>query len=182
MSKVKVIETPLQGLLVIKPKVFSDIRGLFYESWRLQDYKDIGIEEGFLQDNCSFSNKNVLRGLHLQKHQGQILWLTYGHVLQVTVDVRPDSPTYKQHFAIELKHSEPTQIYMPPGFAGGFYVFSDVACMNYKCSQYYNPSNEGGVLWCDPDLGIKWPTDKPDISDRDGAFLQLKYLDITRIC
>ena len=165
-----IIKTPLDGLLIFKPKVFSDSRGYFYESWRLKDFNELGIEENLVQDNCSFSKKNVLRGLHVQQHQGQVLWPSYGHVLQVTLDVRPQSPTYGQHFSIELKHTDPTQIYMPPGFAGGFYVMSDVVCMNYKCSQYYDPSHEGGVLWSDPDLGIKWPAQAPIVSERDQGF------------
>ncbi len=181
MSTTTVIETPLKGLLIIKPKVFEDTRGYFYESWRLDDYKNLGIKENLIQDNCSLSRKNVLRGLHIQKSQGQILWPSYGHVMQVTLDVREESETYGQHFSIELKHTDPTQVYMPPGFAGGFYVFSDVACMNYKCSQYYSPIDEGGVLWSDPDLRIKWPTDTPDLSERDKKFLPLKDLSSSAI-
>tara|TARA_R110001592_G_scaffold29350_16_gene106719 strand:- start:7947 stop:8492 length:546 start_codon:yes stop_codon:yes gene_type:complete len=181
MSGAIITETPLKGLLIIQPKAFEDSRGYFYESWRSQDYKNLGIEVDFVQDNCSLSRKNVLRGLHIQRSQGQILWPSYGHVMQVTLDVRPESETYGQHFSIELKHTQPTQIYMPPGFAGGFYVFSEVACMNYKCSQYYSPIDEGGVLWSDPDLNIKWPTKTPDLSDRDQTFPQLKNLSSSAI-
>jgi dTDP-4-dehydrorhamnose 3,5-epimerase len=120
MSNAEIIESHLNGLLVIKPKVYRDSRGYFYESWRAEDYKKLGIPRDFLQDNCSYSKKNVLRGLHIQKSQAQILWPSYGHVVQVTVDVRPNSPTFGQHAAIELSHDDPKQIYMPPGFAGGF--------------------------------------------------------------
>lgn len=179
MSNVEIIESHLNGLLVIKPKVYRDSRGYFYESWRAEDYKKLGIPHDFLQDNCSYSKKNVLRGLHIQKSQGQILWPSYGHVVQVTVDVRPNSPTFGQHTAIELSHEDPKQIYMPPGFAGGFYVLSDFVCMNYKCSEYYAPSHEGGLLWSDPDLGIAWPTHTPELSERDRGFPRLKDTDFS---
>lgn len=178
MSTAEVIEERLNGLLVIKPKVYQDERGFFYESFRSHDYRALGIKDDFVQDNCSYSKKNVLRGLHIQRSQGQILWPVYGCVLQVTVDLRPDSQTLGQHFAIELSHNDPTQIYMPSGFAGGFYVLSDFVCMNYKCSQYYSPSHEGGVLWSDPDLNINWPTDTPDMSERDKGFPLMKEIDL----
>jgi dTDP-4-dehydrorhamnose 3,5-epimerase len=177
MKHIEVIETPLEGLLLLKPRVFSDARGYFYESWRLQDYRDSGVTEGFLQDNCSYSTKGVLRGLHIQRSQAQILWPVYGSVYQVLLDVRENSKTYGQHFGVELKHTEPTQVYMPPGFAGGFCVLSDFVCMNYKCTQYYSPIDEGGVLWSDPDLAIQWPITAPIVSERDQIFPQLKDLD-----
>lgn len=174
---IEVTKTPLEGLLLLKPKVFSDDRGYFYESWRLKDYKDAGIKEDLIQDNCSYSKKNVLRGLHIQKSQGQIMWPTFGHVFYVMLDVRKSSKTYGQHFSIEQRHEDPVQIYMPPGFAGGFCVLSDVACLNYKCTQYYSPKDEGGVIWNDPDLAIKWPIKDPIMTERDRAFPQLKNLD-----
>ncbi len=181
MNRIDIVETPLEGLLLLKPRVFSDSRGYFYESWRLQDYRDAGMKEDFLQDNCSYSKKHVLRGLHIQRAQAQILWPVYGHVYQVLLDVRPQSKTYGQHFGVELKHTDPTQVYMPAGFAGGFCVLSDFVCMNYKCTQYYSPVDEGGVLWSDPDLGIKWPVEKPLVSDRDSLFPTLKNIDMTVI-
>ncbi|MBI4031699.1 MAG: dTDP-4-dehydrorhamnose 3,5-epimerase [Proteobacteria bacterium] len=169
-------ETVLPGLLLIRPGKFGDERGYCYESWRLKDYRDAGMPVDFLQDNCSYSKQDVLRGLHIQKSQGQLLWPSYGHIFQVTVDVRQQSPTFGKCFTIELRHTEPTQIYMPPGFAGGFQVLSEFACMNYKCSQYYSPSEEGGILWSDPDLAIKWPVKTPIISERDQAFPCLKNI------
>lgn len=179
MSNVDVIETPLEGLLLLKPRVFSDSRGRFYESWRLQDYKGAGVDADFFQDNCSYSTKHVLRGLHIQRSQAQILWPVYGHVYQVILDVRSGSKTYGHHFGIELNYTDPTQVYMPAGFAGGFCVLSDVVCMNYKCSQYYSPSHEGGVLWSDPDLNIQWPIKNPIVSERDQEHPQLKNLDLS---
>ena len=172
----EVLTTPLHGLLLFKPRVFSDARGYFYESWKLKDYRDLGVQQDLLQDNCSYSKKNVLRGLHIQRSQAQILWVAYGHVRQVLLDVRKDSPTYGQHFAIDLTREDPTQVYMPPGFAGGFCVISDEACMNYKCSQYYSPVDEGGVRWDDPDLGIDWPVTAPIMTERDRNFPCLKDL------
>ncbi len=180
MSNAEIIEEHLNGILVIKPRVFKDNRGYFFESWKEQDYKNLGVPLNLIQDNCSYSANNVLRGLHIQKSQGQILWPTYGKVIQVTVDVRPGSPTLGQHVAIELCHTNPKQVYMPPGFAGGFYVMSDFVCMNYKCSEYYKPSHEGGILWSDPDLDIEWPTKSPDMSDRDKNFPLMKDIDLSQ--
>lgn len=177
MSNITVVETPLDGLLLFKPRVFGDNRGFFYESWRREDYQAAGVQEEFLQDNSSYSEKGVLRGLHIQRSQSQILWPVYGHVYQVLLDCRRSSKTYGKHFGVHLKHTEPTQVYMPPGFAGGFYVLSDFACMNYKCSQYYSPHNEGGVLWSDPDLAIEWPSHEPIMTPRDQSFPRLRDLD-----
>lgn len=181
MTSIAVTKTPLDGLLLIKPKVFQDGRGYFYESWKLQDYRDAGVPIDFLQDNCSYSKKDVLRGLHIQKSQGQILWVAYGRVLQATVDVRPESSTFGKSFVIELSNDDPVQVYMPPGFAGGFQVLSDFACMNYKCSQYYSPKDEGGVLWNDPDLRIAWKDGTPLVSDRDKKFPRLKDIAVENL-
>jgi dTDP-4-dehydrorhamnose 3,5-epimerase len=171
---VMVEKTPLGGLLLFRPKVFSEDRGYFYESWRLKDYEEHGVSQDLIQDNCSYSWKSVLRGLHVQKGQGKMLWVTYGSVFQVTLDMRRDSRTYGQHYAIALNHKEPVQVYTEPGFASGFCVTSEFACLNYKCSHYYTPSEEGGVLWNDPDLKIEWPVSNPKMSLRDAAFPRLK--------
>lgn len=174
-------KTKIDGVVFIKPDVHKDDRGFFYESWRLRDYKNLGFNIDFVQDNCSYSKKHVLRGLHIQKSQGQILWVSYGHAYQVVLDIRINSKTFGQYISFELKHEDPIQVYMPPGCAGGFCVISDVVCMNYKCSQYYNSADEGGVLWNDPDLGIQWPVKNPIISDRDRGFNRLKDMDLTKI-
>lgn len=175
MNIPEIERTPLEGLLLIRPKTFPDQRGRFYESWTLSGYKEAGVDADFIQDDCSFSRKNVLRGLHLQKSQSKMLWVTYGHVFQVSVDLRPDSKTYGQHFSIELTHEDVTQVFLPSGFANGFCVLSDIACMNYKCSQYYAPHDEAGVIWSDKDIDIKWPVTEPIVSEKDQNLPGFRY-------
>ncbi len=172
----KIIETGLEGLIVIKPSVFDDERGLFYESWREADYRKIGIQETFLQDNISVSKKNVLRGLHYRKDQGQLVTIIQGRVFDVAVDIRPQSKTYKQYFSIELNSESPTQLYMAPGFAHGFFVLSDMAILHYKCTQYYDVSKEAGIIWNDPEIRIQWPGINYIISDRDRNHKLLKEI------
>lgn len=175
----KIINTGFKGLLLLEPKVFKDDRGLFYESWQLEDYKKIlGIKEDFLQDNVSISTKNVLRGLHYQKNQGQLVTVTYGKIFDVVVDIRFDSSTYKKYFSVVLDSEEPKQLYMPQGFAHGFCVLSDIAILNYKCTQYYNHTQEGGIIWNDPDIGINWGVNSPIISEKDAAFRKLNECQI----
>jgi dTDP-4-dehydrorhamnose 3,5-epimerase len=166
----KIIETNFEGLIVFSPTVYQDERGAFYESWKLKAYEEAGIQDIFLQDNVSVAKKHVLKGLHYQHNQGQMVTVIYGSIFDVVVDMRPTSNSYKQYFSMVLKAEEPTQIYMPPGFAHGFCVLSDMAIMNYKCTQYYDPSQEGGIIWNDPELGIEWPEKKPIISGRDLTF------------
>jgi len=167
----KVIDTGFEGLILIEPKLFRDERGIFYESWRDANYQEIGIQEKFLQDNVSISKKNVLRGLHYQKNQGQLVTVVHGKIFDVAVDIRPGSKTYKKYFSIELDATEPKQLYMPPGFAHGFCVLSDIAIINYRCTQYYDATQEGGIIWNDPEIGIKWPVESPIISEKDLSFL-----------
>jgi len=163
----KIIATDFEGLLVIEPQYYKDERGAFYESWREVDYKSIGIHESFLQDNVSVSVKNVLRGLHYQKDQGQLVTVTFGKIFDVAVDIRPHSAEFGKYFFLELSGDKPQQIYVPPGFAHGFCVLSELAIINYKCSQNYNPAQEGGIVWNDPEINIKWPIDSPIISQKD---------------
>ncbi len=170
----KVTETPIQGLHIFEPAVYKDDRGLFYESWREQEYRDYGIQETFLQDNISVSYKNVLRGLHYQKNQGQLVSVIQGHIFDVAVDMRPHSPTFKKYFSLELSSDNPQQLYMTPGFAHGFYVLSDKVVMSYKCTQYYNSACESGIIWNDPELAIKWPlAGNPIISKKDSLFIPI---------
>ncbi len=165
------IQTGFDGLVIIKPKIYCDERGLFYESWRENQYKEMGIQESFLQDNISVSKKNVLRGLHYQKNQGQLVTVLQGSIFDVVVDLRPYSTTFQKYFSLVLASDLPRQLYMPPGFAHGFYVLSDEVIMNYKCTQYYNAAHESGVVWNDPDLNIQWPCKNPIVSEKDSTFL-----------
>lgn len=170
----KVTKTNFEGLIILEPKLFKDERGGFYETWRKEDYKSYGIKEDFVQDNISISQRNVLRGLHYQRDQGQLVGVSYGEIFDVVVDIRQDSPTYKKYFSIHLTGDKPQQIYMSPGFAHGFCVLSDIVVINYKCTQYYDPSSEGGVIWNDPNIGIAWPAIVPIISERDSQFKSLR--------
>ena len=163
----KVIKTEFDGLLILSPSFHEDERGSFYESWSKEVYRKIGIEEEFLQDNFSVSYKNVLRGLHLQKDQGQLVTVVFGKIFDVVVDLRERSRTYKQHFSIELDGEDPKQLYMPPGFAHGFCVLSEVAIINYKCTQYYNSSSETRLGWNDSELKINWPVGSFILSEKD---------------
>ncbi len=163
------LQTPIEGIILFKPKWFEDARGAFFVTWCLNDYESLGMEP-FKQDNISYSKKNVLRGLHFQQNQGQLIWVSLGKIYYVAVDIRPNSTTYKQYFSIELNVNNPQQIYVAPGFAHGFCVLSNNAIVNYKCTQYYNPQEEGGILWCDPNINIQWPITSPIINERDKNF------------
>jgi len=167
---IKVIDTGFEGLILIEPRAFEDERGSFYESWRLEDYKKTGVKEIFVQDNISISKKNVLRGLHYQKNQGQLVTVVHGRIFDAAVDIRPDSKTYKKYFSIELDANNPKQLYMPSGFAHGFCVLSDIAIINYKCTQYYNLNQEGGIIWDDLEIGIEWPIKDPIINLKDLSY------------
>lgn len=173
----KITEAPLHGILIIEPKKFADDRGFFYESHQAQRYLAAGIPP-LVQDNISRSKKNALRGLHYQlpQAQGKLVWVTRGKVWDVMVDIRRTSPTYKQHFSIELNDEELKQVYIPPGFAHGFCVLSEEADFFYKCSEYYAPQNEQGILWNDPELGIKWPVTQPLLSAKDAVYPTLREI------
>ncbi|WP_345867261.1 dTDP-4-dehydrorhamnose 3,5-epimerase [Shewanella algae] len=165
----KVIETKIKDLVIIEPKVFGDERGFFYELFQAERYADAGIEAKFVQDNRSRSSKGVLRGLHFQKTkpQGKLVTVTEGEVYDVAVDLRPNSVTFGQYESIILSGKNRLQFYVPPGFAHGFCVLSDVADFQYKCTDYYDPSDESGLLWNDPSLKISWPLLAPLLSDKD---------------
>jgi len=163
----KVTKTKFEELLIIEPSLYVDKRGSFYESWRKEDYKQIGIDQEFLQDDVSVSYKNVLRGLHLQKAQGKLVTVVYGKIFDVVVDLRATSKTYQQYFSIELSTENPKQLYVPPGFAHGFCVLSDITIMNYKCTQYYDASSEESFRWDDPRFNIDWPGNHFILSEKD---------------
>lgn len=167
---VKILSTKIPGIIVFKPNSFADERGLFYESWKKNIYEEAGIKDKFLQDNISYSTRNVLRGLHYQTGsdaQGQLVTAIFGHVFDVCVDIRSESPTFGQHICFDLNKEEVAQIYMPPGIAHGFYVLSEFAILSYKCTKYYTPQSEGGLLWNDSELSIPWPIKNPIISKKD---------------
>jgi dTDP-4-dehydrorhamnose 3,5-epimerase len=168
----KVTPTKLAGVLILEPRVFADERGYFMESYNRKQYAQIpGLDVEFVQDNHSRSRKNVLRGLHMQRHhpQGKLVRVVNGHVWDVAVDVDPASPTFRQWVGIDLTADNHLQLYIPPGYAHGFCVLSEIADFEYKCTDFYFPDDEVGLLWNDPELGIQWPLRNPILSNRDVA-------------
>ena len=165
----KVEKTKLEGLLIITPEIFEDKRGFFLESFNADRYRKAGINFDFVQDNHSRSYKGVLRGLHYQKTQpqGKLVRVIKGEVYDIAVDIRQGSPTYGQWEAVILTEENKTQFWVPPGFAHGFLVLSETADFEYKCTNYYDPYDEGSLLWNDPDLNITWPIDNPKLSKKD---------------
>jgi dTDP-4-dehydrorhamnose 3,5-epimerase len=153
----------------LKPRVFTDDRGFFLETWQDNRYDTIGIKEKFVQDNWSRSTYGVLRGLHFQinQPQGKLVSVHRGSVYDVAVDIRKSSPTFGQWYGEILSDENHLQMYVPPGFAHGFCVMSDIADFVYKCTDYYNNKDEGGILWNDKKLAIKWPVDNPIVSPKD---------------
>ncbi len=163
------IETSLPGVCLLEPRVFTDPRGFFLESYNEVVFHRLGIRERFVQDNHSKSFKGTLRGLHYQlRHpQAKICRAIQGEVMDVVVDVRPDSPTFGRWVKARLSAENRLQIYVPIGFAHGFLALSDSAELIYKCSDFYDAQDERGVIWNDPELAIDWPTQAPILSDRD---------------
>ena len=165
----KVTTTKLPGVLVIEPNVFGDERGFFKEMFQAQRYAEEGIDLPFVQDNCSRSAKGVLRGLHLQKTrpQGKLVSCSLGAVFDVAVDVDPSSATFGEYVGVELSESNHLQLWIPPGYAHGFCVLSEIADFQYKCTDFYFPEDEGGLVWNDPDVSIEWPIENPSLSEKD---------------
>ena len=172
MGQINVTTCEIEGLKVIEPKVFGDERGYFFESYNYNDYAAAGITEQFVQDNQSASKKGVLRGLHFQKEfpQGKLVRVIRGEVFDVAVDIREGSKTYGKWFGVILSEENKKQFFIPKGFAHGFLVLSDYAEFAYKCTDFYHPNDEGGILWNDPDIGIEWPL-------QDGVELTLSEKD-----
>lgn len=173
----QVIRTKLAGVLIIEPKVFGDHRGFFKETFNAERYKELaGIDLTFVQDNHSRSRKGVLRGLHFQKTkpQGKLVSVARGAVYDVAADINPESPTYGQYVGVELSEDNHRQLWVPPGYAHGFVVVSDEVDFVYKCTDYYDPSDEGGVAWDCPLLNIDWPVDDVQLSDKDKVYAGLK--------
>jgi len=166
----EVIKTPIEGLLVIKPRIFEDDRGYFFESWSKDSFLKVGLDLDFVQDNQSLSQKGVLRGLHFQNPpfaQGKLVRVIKGTVVDVAVDIRKNSPTYGQHFAVELSEENKTVFWIPPGFAHGFVTLKDDTIFTYKCTGVYNKESEGALIWNDEDLNIDWRVVNPLVSDKD---------------
>jgi dTDP-4-dehydrorhamnose 3,5-epimerase len=163
-------ETKLKGLVVIKPRVFEDARGYFFESYNRQVFVKAGLNLDFVQDNQSLSQKGVLRGLHFQNPpfaQGKLVRVISGSVFDVAVDIRKDSPTYGQWFGEHLTAANKWMMYIPPGFAHGFATLEDNTIFAYKCTNYYDKPSEGCLLWNDPDLAIDWKIKDPMLSEKD---------------
>ena len=163
------VPTKLEGLVVVEPDVFGDERGFLLETYNAPRWRDLGIDVGFVQDNHSRSVGGTLRGLHFQTSPGQakLVRCVRGRIWDVAVDLRRDSPTYAQWEGYELDDEAHRQLYVPVGFAHGFCVLSDVADVGYKLSSLYDPATEAGIAWDDPEIGVEWPIDDPQLSDRD---------------
>ena len=182
MEKFKFEKTNIDGLYVIEPTIFGDHRGYFMETYNEKEFHKAGITAKFVQDNESRSKKGVLRGLHFQKKhpQGKLVRVLEGEVLDVVVDLRDGSKTFGQWYGVVLSAEKHNQFYIPEGFAHGFYVLSDSATFCYKCTNFYDPTDEGGIIWNDPDIGIDWGIKDGDevlLSDKDKAHPLLKNMD-----
>ena len=172
MSKFNFTKTSIDGVIIIEPTVFGDERGYFMETYQKEEFKQLGLDVDFVQDNQSSSHKGVLRGLHFQytQPQGKLVRVISGEVFDVAVDLRKNSPTYGKWEGVTLSADNKKQFYIPPGFAHGFVVLSDSAEFTYKCTDYYKADDEGGIQWDDPEIGINWPIDDIDeiiLSEKD---------------
>ena len=178
----KVRETPLEGVLIVEPKVFRDERGFFTETYSTRKLAGSGIPLMFVQDNHSRSSRDVVRGLHYQlaHPQGKLVHVARGRIFDVAVDIRVGSPTFARWFGVELDDENLLSLWIPPGFAHGFCVLSDSADVIYKCSALYDEGDDRGVKWDDPRIGIDWPVKNPIVSEKDSRYerLSLKRLDL----
>lgn len=183
MGNFNFIETKIKDLYIIEPKVFGDNRGYFMETYSKKDFFEAGLTMEFVQDNESKSKKGVLRGMHFQtKHtQGKLVRATEGEVFDVAIDLRKGSPTFGMWEGVLLTSDNKKQFYVPEGFAHGFLVVSDVAIFNYKCTDFYAPEYDSGLLWNDEEVGIKWPLDGIEeilLSDKDKVQKKLSELEV----
>ncbi|MGG8469970.1 dTDP-4-dehydrorhamnose 3,5-epimerase [Rahnella sp. PAMC25617] len=166
----KVTDTEVIGVKLVEPKVFGDERGFFLETFQQDRYREmLEIDLDFVQDNHSRSSRNVLRGLHFQtsKPQGKLVRVVRGEVFDVVVDIRPESATFGKWVGVHLSESNKNQLWVPPGLAHGFVVISEFADFEYKCTDYYDPKNEGCLIWNDREIGIQWPVETPLLSEKD---------------
>lgn len=175
----KVSETELPGVLLVEQNMFGDERGFFLETWRADRYARAGMPGPFVQDSVSFSRHGVLRGLHFQnpRAQGKLVYVAQGELFDVAVDIRVGSPTFGRWIGVRLSSENGQQLYVPPGFAHGFCVTGDVALVAYKLTEIYTPEAEGVILWNDPDIGIEWPLDAPELSTKDRHAARLRDVD-----
>jgi dTDP-4-dehydrorhamnose 3,5-epimerase len=172
------IPTSLPGVLIIEPRVFRDERGFFLETYHAQRYREAGLDATFVQDNHSRSTRGTLRGLHWQaeRPQGKLVRVLLGEIYDVAVDIRPDSPTFGKWVGFTLSADNFRQAWIPPGYAHGFCVTSEVAEVEYKCTDFYDPPSERGLIWNDPEVGIAWPIQDPILSPRDRQHPRLSAL------
>lgn len=179
----KVIATGLPGVMIIEPKVFGDTRGFFMETWNKARFVEHGLPSVFVQDNLSYSQKGVLRGLHFQNPnaQGKLVYVLQGEVYDVAVDIRLGSPSFGKWEGVTLSSENKRQFYVPAGYAHGFCVTSETALFAYKCTEMYQPKLEYGVSWQDTDLGIQWPIEKPLLSEKDQISPRLKDIEIRKL-
>lgn len=180
MGKITVETTPIEGLRVITPTVFGDNRGYFMETYNIADFKEAGIDCEFVQDNQSASKRGVIRGLHFQIEypQDKLVRVIRGEVFDVAVDLRKGSKTYGQWYGVRLSEENKKMFFIPKNFAHGFLVLSDYAEFTYKCTELYHPNDEGGIIYNDPDIAIKWPADGMELifSEKDKKWPTLKEL------
>jgi dTDP-4-dehydrorhamnose 3,5-epimerase len=179
----KTAETSLKDVLIIEPDVFNDPRGFFMETFHQEKYRELGIKATFVQDNLSSSVRGTLRGLHYQHphDQAKLVQILAGRVFDVVVDIRRGSPTFGRWTGMELDAQSPRQLYVPEGFAHGFCVLSERAIVAYKCTDFYAPNDEGGMIWSDPDAGIDWPIGEPLLSEKDSRYPLLKDIPPDRL-
>lgn len=176
--------TPLKDCVLLKPSVFRDNRGTFYESYNKKRFADTtGLDVEFVQDNQSTSRRGVLRGFHFQTGayaQAKLVRAVFGEVLDVVVDLRPDSPTYKMNYKVVLSHENNFQLFVPKGFAHGFLTLSEASVFAYKCDEYYNREAESGIIWNDPTLAVAWdfPTNEIILSEKDAILPTFKELSL----
>jgi len=172
----------IPDVILIEPKVFPDNRGYFLETFKSSDFSSNNLPNKFVQDNLSFSRKNVIRGMHFQKkpkEQGKLVSVIKGRVLDVAIDIRRESPTFMKWLAVELNDSQNTMLYIPEGFAHGFLSLTEEVYLLYKCTNEYDLQTDAGFRWDDPDIGISWPVNNPVISEKDQRLPYFKHLDMS---
>jgi len=178
-----IVETALPGVLRIEPRVFDDSRGMFFEAWQANRYQKSDIPGQFVQTNFAQSQRSVMRGLHYQlKHpQGKLIWVTRGEIFDVVVDIRVGSPNFGKWIGEVLSEGNHWQLYIPPGFAHGYGVISQIADVHYLCTDFYEPNDEYGIRWDDKTLNIAWPISNPTVSDKDQALRNLNDISKTNL-